>query len=77
MIPCSEVEKEAEPVSIPMSVIIDAPVSCLWERIDDWSRDHTWVLGAQVGNAAECAFLKLPGLRCLGSGPLLPALCMC
>lgn len=48
MIPCSEAEKEAEPVSIPMSTIIDAPVECLWDKIDAWGTDHTWVQGAQV-----------------------------
>jgi hypothetical protein len=49
MIPCSEAEKEAQPVSIPMSTVIDAPVECLWEKIDAWSTDCTWVQGSQVG----------------------------
>lgn len=49
MIPCSEAEKEAEAVKIPMSVNMEAPVECLWARINDWSGDHTWVQGSQVG----------------------------
>lgn len=49
MIPCSEVQKEAQPVDIPMSTIIDAPMQCLWDRINAWSTDYSWVQHAQVG----------------------------
>lgn len=48
MISCSEAQKEAEPVRIPMSVLMEAPVECLWARIDNWNSDHTWVQGSQV-----------------------------
>ena len=48
MVPCSEAEKEAQPVKIPFSTIIDAPVDCLWAKINDWSNDYSWVQDSQV-----------------------------
>jgi quinol monooxygenase YgiN len=47
MVPCSEAEKEAQPVTIPFSTVIDAPVECLWAKIDAWSTDYSWVQHAQ------------------------------
>ncbi len=48
MVPCSEAEKEAQPVTIPFSTTIDAPVDCLWAKIDAWSTDYSWVEDTQV-----------------------------
>ncbi len=48
MVPCSEAEKEAQPVTIPFSTTINAPVDCLWAKIDAWSTDYSWVEDTQV-----------------------------
>ena len=51
MIPCTEAQAEAKPVSIPFQFTMDAPIEVVWAKIDDWSHDHSWVQGSQVNTS--------------------------
>ena len=51
MIPCTEAQAEAKPVSIPFQFTMDAPIEVVWAKIDDWSHDHSWVQGSQVSTS--------------------------
>jgi len=66
MVPCSEAEKEAQPVTIPFSTIIDAPVDCLWAHINAWSTDYSWVQHSQVQQLQQDLHLSHRKLRNFG-----------
>ena len=55
MIPCTQAQAEAKPVSIPFQFTMDAPIEVVWAKINDWSHDHSWVQGSQVW-AGSCMF---------------------
>ena len=48
MIPCTQAQAEAKPVTVPFQFTMDAPVDVLWAKIDNWSNDYSWVQGSQV-----------------------------
>ncbi|KAK9803936.1 hypothetical protein WJX72_006328 [[Myrmecia] bisecta] len=44
LVSCAEAKAKAEPKSFTVSAVVDAPVSCIWNTLDDWS-DACWVGG--------------------------------
>ena len=65
MIPCSEAQAEALPVTIPFSVLLDAPMDVLWKTLGDWT-NISWVFGAKVSSSLCRA--RTGGQSCCAAG---------
>lgn len=54
MLPCSQAQAEAKPVSASYSVVVSAPIDCLWSALD--SPEAALYPGVQVGFLLCCSF---------------------
>lgn len=48
MIPQSEALAEQQPWTDQFKGVLNASPGCLWDHINNWSNDFSWIMGAKV-----------------------------